>query len=401
MKRISALLIILLTILAPLSAQKVLKPVREQLKASKGAEALKLVEKLEKDSVASRLPKLYELGKEAQILINNAENEKIYLKQSYDTAKFFSSTIGIYDYILKCEKAEQRALAEDGEKMKYHRDNSELLHQYYPNINAGARYYYTKKNYTEAMRFFSAYLDAPQQPIWGTDKSVTTQATYATNAYLYQRSAYLAKDYAAVPRYKTITLADTSARRSNTLECLSLAALAVGDTTAYIDYLETGFKDYHANPFFFSHLADHYADRQDYEQILTLADRQLQQDSLNVIALDAKSLALINLKRYDEAIASAQTCISADTAEIDAYYYAGAAYCYKAMDTALPINVKSRAYQKAYAEQKSLYEQARIYLEKYRQLAPDDKQKWIPLLYRTYFSLNLGKQFEEIRKLAE
>lgn len=400
MRRLLSLLL-LLTVLAPLSAQKVLKPVREQLKAGKGAEALKLVEQLEKDSAAARLPRLYELGKQAQILINNAENEKIYLKQSYDTAKFFSSTIGIYDYILKCEQAEQRAQAEDGEKMKYHRDNAELLHQYYPNVNAGARYYYTKKNYTEAMRFFAAYLDTPALPIWGDDKSTTSQTTYTTNAYLFQRSAYLAKEYAAVPRYKAITLADTSVRRSNTLEYLSLAALAVGDTAAYTAYLETGFKDYHANPFFFSHLADFYANRQDYEKILTLADEQLRYDSLNVIALDAKSLALIDLKRYDEAIAAATTCLRADTAEVDAYYYAGAAYCYKAMDMAMPINVKSRAYQKAYAEQKAFYEQARHYLERYRQLAPDDKQKWIPLLYRTYFALNLGKQFEEIRKLAE
>ena len=39
------------------------------------------------------------------------------------------------------------------------------------------------------------------------------------------------------------------------------------------------------------------------------------------------------------------------------------------------------------------------YMEKYRELAPFDSQRWGPALYRVYLNLNKGKQFEEIDRL--
>ena len=40
-------------------------------------------------------------------------------------------------------------------------------------------------------------------------------------------------------------------------------------------------------------------------------------------------------------------------------------------------------------------------METYRLLAPEKKEKWGPALYRIYFNLNLGKQFDEIDRLLK
>ena len=40
-------------------------------------------------------------------------------------------------------------------------------------------------------------------------------------------------------------------------------------------------------------------------------------------------------------------------------------------------------------------------MEKYREMAPDEVDKWAPALYRIYFNLNMGKQFDEIDKLLK
>ena len=48
---------------------------------------------------------------------------------------------------------------------------------------------------------------------------------------------------------------------------------------------------------------------------------------------------------------------------------------------------------------KALYRKALPYMEKYRALAPTEKRKWGPALYRIYLQLNMGKQFEEIDKI--
>jgi len=40
-------------------------------------------------------------------------------------------------------------------------------------------------------------------------------------------------------------------------------------------------------------------------------------------------------------------------------------------------------------------------MEKYRKLAPAEKKKWAPALYRIYLNLNMGKQFDEIDNLMK
>ena len=46
-----------------------------------------------------------------------------------------------------------------------------------------------------------------------------------------------------------------------------------------------------------------------------------------------------------------------------------------------------------------VYRQALPYMERYRALAPEDKNKWAPALYRIYLNLSMGKQFEEIDRI--
>ena len=45
------------------------------------------------------------------------------------------------------------------------------------------------------------------------------------------------------------------------------------------------------------------------------------------------------------------------------------------------------------------FKKALPYLEKYRALAPDQKEKWALPLYTIYLNLNMGKQFDDIDKL--
>lgn len=40
-------------------------------------------------------------------------------------------------------------------------------------------------------------------------------------------------------------------------------------------------------------------------------------------------------------------------------------------------------------------------MERYRALAPNQKDKWAPALYNIYLNLNMGKKFEEITKILQ
>ena len=48
-----------------------------------------------------------------------------------------------------------------------------------------------------------------------------------------------------------------------------------------------------------------------------------------------------------------------------------------------------------------MYQKALPYMETYRKLAPQEKQKWGEALYRIYFNFNIGKQFEEIDRMLK
>ena len=89
------------------------------IKSRNGKGASSAVVELLKDSTLVQNPKVYNLGKEAKIAENNVENEKIYLKQPYDTVSFFNSTFGIFDYALKCDSIEEKLWKEEGRRFKF------------------------------------------------------------------------------------------------------------------------------------------------------------------------------------------------------------------------------------------------------------------------------------------
>ena len=401
LKKIGLLLWLITLSLPQLTAQKTLKQIRTCLKDKKADEAMKLVQQMEKDTNTTEWARLFDYAKQAQIIKNDKENEKLYLKQAYDTAALFKTALTACDYILKCDSAEQQLLNQEGEKPKYRKTNARILHDYYPNIHAGGRWFYARKDYASAMGLLKMALDLPQQPIWGEDKQVTTKAGYTAAAQLYLWAAYHSKNWTETNRYRSLALADTLTARRTSLEMLSLAAEARQDTADYRTLLLLGHKDYPSHPFFFTHLADFYARTGRYDCQLALADGRLAADDTDAWALEAKSLALINLKRYDEAIPAAEKCIAVDSTHTDAWYYVGLAYYSMAKAIVLPANINSKAYQAAVAKQKQLYTLAQPYMEEYRMKKPDEKAKWAPILYQVYFSLNLGSRFEEMEQIIK
>jgi hypothetical protein len=78
----------------------------------------------------------------------------------------------------------------------------------------------------------------------------------------------------------------------------------------------------------------------------------------------------------------------------EAYYNAGVAYINKAF-----AMEKVRANNKKRQQIKNNYSMSLKYMEKYRAMRPEDKDRWAAALYNIYLKLNMGKEFEEIDKM--
>lgn len=381
-------------------AQKQYKSIRAALKAKNGAEAMRLVEACEKDSILQNEPRTYDYGTQAQILINDVENVKAYLKQPYDTVRFFQSTCKIFEYILKCEQAELDLLDREGKKQKFNKENRQRLHQFYRNLGAGGRFFYAKGKYKEALQLMGFYLDTPLKPIWGDDKSVTTQPAYVNTAFAYQRAAFLSGNFADVAKYSDLTLADTTYRR-NVIELLARSAEALGDTALMAKRLVEGIKEYPHYTYFFTRLTDYFSANEDYDRALLLADSLLQMYPDQLLYKASQTVSLMNLQRYQEGIDAAKECLAMDSSLIEMQLYIGAAYCKMASEITLPTNINSKSYRDKKQQIQKLYKAALPYVEQYRQACPDKSDKWLPLLERIYWNLNMGIQYEEITKLMQ
>ena len=162
------------------------------------------------------------------------------------------------------------------------------------------------------MKYLRYALDIPNQAIWGTTPTQNNQREGIQAAALYIRAAYLNNNFDETERYAAVALADTAERSHRTsMEYLALSAGARGDSIRYRALLLEGLERYPQHELFFTHLVDDYAAHRNYTAIQTMAERRLQTDSTDIVALDAKTLALIYTNRFDEAVNTADKSICA------------------------------------------------------------------------------------------
>lgn len=384
----------------PAAAQKEFRAVKSYLKAKNGTEALKAVRQLELDSQLRAEPRLYQMGMQACELLNDVENEKVYLKQDFDTLSLFRTTYDIFRYALRCDSAETAWVARERRKYKYRSENAERLRRYSSNLKVAANYFYMKKDYREAVRFYAMIVEASGAPLWEGRSSGIEEEELHVAASRHLHGSYMLREYGEVPRYEDLALRDT-AHLAMTLELLAQTAAERQDTVLSLRYLREGLAAYPRQPFFFTNLADYYGRHGEYGKVLVMADTLLAADSASLMLLEAKSLALLNLRRYAESIEVSRKCLALDSTLTEAYYYIGASYCNLAAEVELPANINSRAYREAYDERKAFYGKARPYVERYRELAPGREAQWAPLLYNIYLNLNRGRQFEEIERILD
>jgi len=380
-------------------AQKAFRNIKSQLKDGQAQNALNSVVRLQKDSTLNTEPRLYDFGTQAYIALNDALNEKIYLKQSFDTLQFFNTIYGVYEYALKCDSLETIAKVTKGKSPKYKKQNQERIYKYYKNLNAGGRYFYAHGKYAEAIRFLTMALELPGWPI-ASNRIRPKSEIFVENAVILVRSAFELGDSLLIRQYAPLALQSTSEARCEVLEILARMAEASGDVPAYLKFLRQGLEEYPGDSYFFTSLSDYYTSQEDFQTSLSLADEMLRVDSANYYFLLAKGLSLMNLGRNDDALAFLERALAADSASVDVYYYIGAAYCNLATSVELPVNIRSKAYGTAKKEQRNFYEKACVFLERYRAMRPNEKKRWVPLLYQIYLALNEGEKFDEIEKIT-
>lgn len=365
---------------------------RTILKSGKNLDkAEKLMTDLLKDSANLENPRIYDVWLEAVEKQYGQLNEKMYKKEKIDTVQLFTLTKRMFTIAERLDSLDMLPDKKGKVNLHYRKANSEKLMTYRPNLFFGGAYYVRKSEFDKAFDLFETYIDCSQQPLFEAQDLMNTDTRMGEAAYWASYSGYRMNDPVKTLRYIELARRDT-AKLESTLLYAAEAWRMLNDETQYQTILWEGFRLNPHSSYFFPRLIDSYTARGNYEQGLAVANEALKSDSLNQLFLFAKSTMQLNLGQYADCLMTSEQLINMNCEMADAYYNAGTA-CLNII-----LKMDSRNHKK---QIKRMYQRALPYMEAYRRLAPQEKDRWAPALYRIYFNLNMGKQFDEIDKLLQ
>ena len=332
--------------------------------------------------------------------INEKEMENAYLRKPYDTLKVYNSVLNRYNYFVKCDELAQIPNEKGKIKNKYRSANSKTILAERPNlINGGIQYFNLNQN-EEALKFFAAYVDAATLPMLEKENLLEKDTILPQVAYYATLAADRVGDKDAVMKYAQYALKDKE-NGQFAMQLLTDAYKAKGDTAKWVEKLQEGIVKFPENQYFFANLVDYYSSSNQNDKAMQFANDMLAKDPNNKLYLYVKAYLYHNMKDYEKAIEFYKKTLDVDPTYAEACSNLGLVYLLQAQDYAdkAPTDINDPNYATAQANIKKFYEEAKPYYEKARELKPDQKDLWLQGLYRVYYNLNMGPEFEAIEKL--
>lgn len=394
MKKILICVFICLPLIA-WGQKKTMTQVKDYIKSGKNLDkAEKLMTDLLNDSSSRGNEKVWLLLFESQRKQYDQGNEKLYLKEKYDTTALFLVGKRMFDTLEGLDSLDRLPDARGKVKLKYRDRSAELLNIYRPNLFNGGVFFMKKHDFSRAYDFFDTYINSAVKPMFARYQYAERDKRLPEAAYWASYCGYKLEKPQLTLRHTYQALKD-SVHLPYMLQYLAETYKLEKDTVRYVQTLKDGFSKYPKFPFFFSRLIDYYSHIGAYDEAMKSCDEALQTDSVNTLFRYAKSSLLLTMGRYKQSFAISKALIAENDTLADAYLNAGLAL----FDQAVELDKKTQSGSKKYNQILELYRKAMPYLEKYRAMAPDQKDKWALPLYTIYLNLNMGKQFDEIDKL--
>ncbi len=403
------LTILLLTLPALAQGQEMklkplLKAAKEAVKNSSGQDAAEegLLQVVDSQAVTrEQREQIYYLCEELQRTQNEQENLKLYLKQPYDTLKFFSTILKMHQYALQCDSVGRA----DGHKPKYSGKSRSMMLKERDNLLSGGKYLLRAGEYADAFPYFDMYLRVPYEPMMGKDSTRLRADTLLTRvAYWATIAAYRADEPENALKYIDLAIDGADRRTAASLyEYKTNCYRDIGDTVAWYNTFIQGVRRFPAYNYFYLHLMDYFDKHGLYDDGIALSDSIIGVVGDRDIYWYGKSQMYLGKTDYDSTIVCANNAIALDSTFADAYYNKGVAYLNKAItfSKSMDTDVKSSKGKQDRTTLAGLYQYAREPMEMVRALDPEEKEKWARSLYVIYLNLNLGNEFAEIERVLD
>lgn len=338
------------------------------------------------------------------------EMENAYLRKPYDTVQVYNSAVSMCKYYFKCDELAEIPNEKGKIKNKYRKANGAAMMAERGNLINGGIYFFNiasqeegdaaKVNNQKALDFFGTYVEVAKSPMLEKENLLQTDTVLPQIAYYASLAAAKLEDYPSILKYAPYAQDDKEVGKY-AMEFISTALQKGGDTDKWLASLKEGIQKYPDHAFFFGNLIDYYSNNNKYDEAMQFADEMLAKDPNNTFYLYVKGYLYHNMKDYDKAIEFYTKTTEVDPNYAEAYSNLGLIYCLQAQDFSekATTDVNDPKYKEDQNVLKAFYEKAKPNYEKARALKPDQKDLWLNGLYRVYYNLDMGPEFEEIEKL--
>ena len=389
-----------LMLMSPVAAsaqKKEIQTAKDQVKAGKNLDqAVASMKKLLADSANRTNRKIWTIYFDAVRKQYEQGNEKLYLKQKYDTAQLFNYTRQLFEVAFQYDSVETAPDRKGRRDFEFRKGHSEYLAHIRSNLYNGGIWFLNKKKYPDAYKFFDCYIECASQPMFKQRNYGEKDKHLPTAAYYAVYSGYKMKDPKATLHHSYEALKDT-VHYNYMLQYLAETYMLEKDTARYVASLKEGFKRVPTFPYFFPRLVEYYVVRNQLDSAMTVVNEALTVVPDSDVYLAAKSNLLLEQGKLQECIEVSKKVIEVNQKLGDPYYNAGICY----FNLAVEQDKNSHNSRKVKEQVEENYKKALPYLVKYREMEPKEQGKWAFPLYTIYLNLNMGKEFDEIDKVMK
>ena len=389
-----------LMLMSPVAAsaqKKEIQTAKDQVKAGKNLDqAAASMKKLLADSANRTNRKIWTIYFDAVRKQYEQGNEKLYLKQKYDTAQLFNYTRQLFEVAFQYDSVETAPDKKGRRDFEFRKGHSDYLAHIRSNLYNGGIWFLNKKKYPDAYKFFDCYIECASQPMFKQRNYGEKDKHLPTAAYYAVYSGYKMKDPKATLHHSYEALKDT-VHYNYMLQYLAETYMLEKDTARYVASLKEGFKRVPTFPYFFPRLVEYYVVRNQLDSAMTVVNEALTVVPDSDVYLAAKSNLLLEQGKLQECIEVSKKVIEVNQKLGDPYYNAGICY----FNLAVEQDKNSHNSRKVKEQVEENYRKALPYLVKYRELEPKEQGKWAFPLYTIYLNLNMGKEFDEIDKVMK
>lgn len=343
-------------------------------------------------------------GKWSAISAKQMENQVKKTNEETDTLGMHKAAVAAWEAVLKCDEFDQLPDAKGKVKMKYRTPAQTKYKNFGVSLVQAGQFFYQKKDYKAALNAWQTYLNMKSTPIFAEVADFPKDPFYDDILYYVSFLAYQEKDYPTAVKYAQL-LASNPEKADEANEILLFSKKETlqskADSLEYVGMVKELHKANPESERYFNLLVDYYNHVSAAEK-LAWVEEELAVAPQNKMPWAIKGEAMMNAEKWDEAIEAFKKAIEIDPEWVPCLFNTG--ICLNSKAIALNDQLMDKKTMGLTPENlekvKAVLRDAQVYLEKTRELDPDQLQtKWGYPLYRIYYSLGNKEKMTELEAI--